>query len=408
MRAYTRPMLITDMGEQTQDCSALEPLPFKSDGGQLYTEAWLQGLIQRHPLLLPVDQIEPALTPLIPVCVELPIPSGYVDNLFLTPDGGIVLVETKLWRNPEARRAVIGQVLEYAKALSRWSYSDLQAAVRIACKDQTLSLFAHVCGPQSLAEEEVRFIDAVSRNLRLGRVLMIIAGDGIQESAEELIEFMQSQLGLHFTLALVEISLWRAPQTGQVFVQPKILARTVQIERAVVRLEPGVALEPMHIMPASAGTRPTTISAETFYEILATVDPTLPARLKAFLKAAEPLGVYPDIKKNLSLKWRASDGREFSLGNIDHQGLISTDFVHWNADQIGRVDLSHAYQDRLVSLIPGASVRKTPKPVGWRAVLGSQNIPVAALLDHQQDWLDAIGDYIAQVRQTLEPDPGVR
>ncbi len=35
-----------------------------------------------------------------------------------------MLVEAKLWRNPEARRKVIGQILDYAKELSRWNYED--------------------------------------------------------------------------------------------------------------------------------------------------------------------------------------------------------------------------------------------------------------------------------------------
>lgn len=80
---------------------ASEPAPFD--------EAWLQRLIMHHPSLLPVDQIEPAFHSLVPICVELPTPSGYVDNLFVTPAGDIVLVECKLWRNPKARREVVAQ-----------------------------------------------------------------------------------------------------------------------------------------------------------------------------------------------------------------------------------------------------------------------------------------------------------
>jgi hypothetical protein len=40
--------------------------------------------------------------------------------------GRPVLVECKLWRNPEGRREVIGQILDYSKELTRWSSSDLQ------------------------------------------------------------------------------------------------------------------------------------------------------------------------------------------------------------------------------------------------------------------------------------------
>jgi hypothetical protein len=44
----------------------------------------------------------------------------------VTPSGLPVLVECKLWRNPQARHQVVSQILDYAKELSRWSSSDAQ------------------------------------------------------------------------------------------------------------------------------------------------------------------------------------------------------------------------------------------------------------------------------------------
>jgi hypothetical protein len=61
--------------------------------------------------------IEPAFTPLISICRELPTSAGYLDNLWLTPEGGIVLGECKLMRNPQARREVVAQALDYARAI---------------------------------------------------------------------------------------------------------------------------------------------------------------------------------------------------------------------------------------------------------------------------------------------------
>jgi hypothetical protein len=74
-----------------------------------YDEAWLQALLHSHPEVFPIGQIEPGYGDLIPLCRELPLSfgggrSGALDNLFVTRDGKLVLVEAKLWRNPEARR----------------------------------------------------------------------------------------------------------------------------------------------------------------------------------------------------------------------------------------------------------------------------------------------------------------
>src|SRR5258708_7046273 len=96
------------------------------------SEDWLQALLFNHPGLVPVDEIEPAFGTLIPIARELRTPSGPVDLLCINAKGHITLVETKLWRNPEARRQVVGQIIDYATEISRWTYSELVFAVRAA------------------------------------------------------------------------------------------------------------------------------------------------------------------------------------------------------------------------------------------------------------------------------------
>jgi hypothetical protein len=93
-----------------------------SNTGEIYNEKWLQCLLHRFPESLPIAELEPALSGVIPVGREFPTPSGPVDNVFITSEGGIVLVECKLWRNPEARRKVISQIIDYAQGMSTWRY----------------------------------------------------------------------------------------------------------------------------------------------------------------------------------------------------------------------------------------------------------------------------------------------
>jgi hypothetical protein len=322
----------------------------------------------------------------------------------MTADGGLVLVEAKLWRNPEARRQVVGQVLDYAKELARWSYEELQTAVRLARREPSLSLYDLVCGPEAAPDGEAVFVDAVSRNLRLGRLLLIVAGDGIQESAEKLAEFLQRHLGLHFTLAMVEISLWRAPTTGAVFVQPKVLARTVQIERAVIRLEGGVAMSTPQIMPASPQARLATLTSEDYWEALSALDSTIPGRLQAFLRKAETIGVYADIRRGMSLKWRSADGREFTVSYIKSSGQVGTDWVNDNANAIGRLDLALSFQRDLAGRLPGAAVKETPKPIGWRVVIDGRSPSVDFMLSHSDAWLGAMETYVANLERALGAD----
>jgi len=253
--------------------------------------------------------------------------------------------------------------------------------------------------------DEARFIDAVTRNLSLGRFLLIIAGDGIQEGAEQLAGFVQRHVGLHFTLGLVEMALWRSGDDNRIIVLPRIVARTVEIERAIVRVEPGVAIEPVSASSAPGGStqRAPTLSESQFYEALGLVGADLPARLRAFLARLSDLGVFADTKRTLSLKWQAPNGQEFHLGSVSLKGTVATDYCNWSTDAINRVDLGHAYLAELAALLPYGSVRETPKATGWRVVMPGGDPPLTELLDHGDGWATAIGRFIAAITVALEP-----
>ena len=180
---YGLPLIVGNFADYTAQGLTRIRLEKAKTGG--YDERWLQKLVSRYPSLLPIEQIEPALTPAIPVCMELPLRSGYVDNVYATPDGDLIIGETKLFRDPEARREVIGQIIDYAKDLSRLSYEELNAAILRAeapdgnggrPSDGLYGAIASSTG-EDLIEEQ--FIDAVSRNLERGRFLLIVIGDGI-------------------------------------------------------------------------------------------------------------------------------------------------------------------------------------------------------------------------------------
>ncbi|MCC6679347.1 MAG: hypothetical protein IT445_00445 [Phycisphaeraceae bacterium] len=271
-RQSTMPLLIRD-----GRAARLEPIPYDE---RHFTEDQLQALLFQYPDLLPASEIEPVFEYLIPVCRELPTAVGPLDLLYLTAEGNLALVETKLWRNPEARRSVVAQLIDYTKELARWSYSDLCDAVRRA-KGNTDSDGDPLV---SLVRDEVDdldesdFHDLVSRNLRLGRFLLLIVGDGIREDVEHMAEFLQQTPQLGYTLGLIEIGLHRL-KTGSddsLFVQPRVVARTKEVIRAVVEIrnraekdvQVEVSLPPPGVMPDDGGP----ITEEQFLEWLVQED----------------------------------------------------------------------------------------------------------------------------------------
>lgn len=94
----------------------------------------------------------------------MPLAVGFIDNLYISPAGEVTVVEAKLWRNPEARRKVVGQILDYAAALASMSYEDLEDAVRDANGDD-LSIWERIrqSPHPSPPVAEAAFVDTVRR-----------------------------------------------------------------------------------------------------------------------------------------------------------------------------------------------------------------------------------------------------
>ncbi len=189
----------------------------------------------KHPEALPIDEIDRSFTGAVPICTELNTPAGYIDALFATPEGKLVVLEVKLWRNPEARRKVVGQILDYAKELNRWTYEDLQREVSRRTGRHGNALFDIVAEITDGMDEAV-FVDEVSRSLRQGRFLLLICGDGIREGVAMIADFLERHGTLHFTFGLVEIAVYAMPE-GRRLVQPRVLAQSVITKRTVISLE---------------------------------------------------------------------------------------------------------------------------------------------------------------------------
>lgn len=244
-RRDSRPILLNEKGAISQ----LKRISFTE---KLFQEHFLQNLIRQNPEILPIAEIEPSFSPPISVGCEVETESGPMDNLLLSPRGNLTIVETKLWRNPEARREVVGQIIDYAKDVSKWTFEDLDRKVRDYQKQYHQSnegVIEVLKKQEDIDESEVPvIIDNISQNLRKGRFLLLVVGDGIRESVEAMAEFLQQTPQLQFTLALVELQVYALGKEGEKpwLVVPQIIARTREITRAVVKVE-GVAIESVQI-----------------------------------------------------------------------------------------------------------------------------------------------------------------
>lgn len=223
---YSTPVIVA----QDDAVRPLSRIKLASSGD--YTEAWLQKIIFETPNCLPVAEIDSAYRDLIPVCTELRTDVGRLDILFVTPSGRLALVETKLWRNPQARREVVGQVLDYAATISTWQYTTLDDAVR----QRTGKSLFEIASQHRKDIEEAPFIDNVVRSLRDGRFLLLVCGDGIREEVKDISDFIARNSSLDFSFGLVEMPVFRLGEADKLLL-PRVLARTFTFRRQVLTVE---------------------------------------------------------------------------------------------------------------------------------------------------------------------------
>jgi hypothetical protein len=312
----------------------------------------------------------------------------------------LVLVEAKLWRNPDARRTVVAQALDYAAAVFRMSYGELESAVlraRNAGKMPAESLVRIVAG-DSEGFDESEFCDAVQRNLERGRAVIAIVGDGIREDIISLTDLVQSHAGHRFTFALVELAVYETPVTGVRLVVPSVLAQTKLIERGVVRIEGNVPAglqvtveAPPSPSDASPGRR-MGIGEDEFFELLGQKDPGLPEILKAFLAKADALGVYVELQGGLSIKHASPTGQPLNMGSISKGGSVDTGFSkYW-----GRTSQGKTYNENLAKLIGGSVIDVKSEKYALRTAAGRMPQLSDFLPQHEQAWLDSIEQYIRE------------
>jgi hypothetical protein len=225
------------------------------------SEQLLQDFVFENVEALPIEDIDDAYMGAIPFCTELQTNAGRVDALFITRHGRLIIVECKLWRNPEARRKVVAQILDYASDLAKWTYTDLDREFRK--KNGSRTLFSRM-SERFPDLQEAEFIDAVNRNLSATRFLLLVIGDGIREDAEALGEFLRNKASQDFSFGLVSIPFYELPN-GTTIAIPHVIARTTVIERTVVELSTTGAVQVLDTSPlSSAGEIAATADTEEY------------------------------------------------------------------------------------------------------------------------------------------------
>jgi hypothetical protein len=366
-----------------------------------FDEDWLQAVVDRAPNLLPVSEIDPRVHgQLHSLGREVATPAGPIDNLLLSESGHLVVVETKLWRNPEARRTVVAQLLDYAAWVRAWNYEKLEKIWR--SRNPGASLWETV-RPD---DDEAEWIDRVEDNLAVGRMTLLVVGDGVESRAEALAEVVAGTPDFQFRLALVELRVFELSK-DEFVILPSTLARTAEIERATVRIvfegtaRPEVSVEvprPDKQGRTASGSR-VTLDAQAMF---ASMEEAGQDGVTAAAVARELLRLV-DSQPELTVDWKSSGfvvkttdplvpGAVLSLVVVSRPNLLF--YYPWVHGQISKGWDDKAAAEQVSDLVAGVVRDFGGVPVG----MGHQiNLPLTSLRGQEAQLIDALSDAVERI-----------
>jgi hypothetical protein len=371
--------------------------PFKrvdlfAGGRTSIDENWLQEFIDRNPACLPLAEIEPGLGTFRSVCREMPTKVGPIDNLLMSAAGDIAIVETKLWRNHQARRDVLAQVLDYAVSVFGSGYEGFEKMVK-------RGKFANGSPPQSLyalfsddaeAETEPVFIDSVSRNLAHGRALIVNVGDGVKSETERLLDGLKNYAQFNFTLALVELCIFRNELTEERIVVPRTIAKTQIVNRHVFELRSMTPNAAPILVESEEIITPETLSSESFWTEIERSTPGARAALEQLIENVSIHGIVAEFKSSLNFKWSPAiptnpAENPVNFGYVQRNGMIVLTAASWWAPK----PLAEQYVKNLAAAF-GCDAQRWGGGGDWTLYTDSKPLRLSAVLNRLDLWADAM------------------
>lgn len=162
--------------------------------------------------------------------------AGELDLLLVDRDGLPIVVEVKLAKNREARRVVVGQVIDYVSDITSMTVDELDEAVEGALSQALTTLSGDAQG-----DEYQRRWKAVGSNLRAGLVRYIVVVDEVPDDLERIVRFLV--LHSNLDIRLVRVQQYKDANDQKILVPFNVIdVRGMDRPDDVCRVEPSPEL----------------------------------------------------------------------------------------------------------------------------------------------------------------------
>jgi len=413
MRKQKTPPALVNPGH---DVKPLKRLPRVHER---FDEQYLQELLEAHPELLPVVEVREDAGNLVCVGREVGVSSGAIDNLYLSSGGYPVIVETKLWRNPEARREVLAQILEYIRDICTKDYTwfEMQWQAHVKGTERAgQTLLGRLIEVSGAEIDEVFIVERVNRALSCGDIIGMVVGDGIETRLQTLVDDLcKKSPHLRYALTLVEMACYEHASLGPTqLVVPRIIQSIEPVERAYIRIDVAAALQDQLQIQPQVEESPTTrsnlrvtLSEDDF---LRSVEETSGRRCRDEMQTfyrdlVQSFELEPEFKA-AAIMLKVPDPNEerpgVSVLALEKGGRIyNTQFL---PRQLARWDVNESYANSIAETFWSAlhTLDSRFESDGIVHLASGRFLPFMDLIDKLPDIKREVGKVVAKIREARE------
>ncbi len=400
---------VTFSGSDEITVTDIRQITFARQDPSSFKEDLLQEIVDKSPEVLPIRDFYPAITSVCSLGREIPLDlgerQGFIDNLLVTNDGHLVIVETKLYRNPEAVRDAVVQTLEYGMAVHKMTLLDLESRIRRGDKrgkrlQNDESIRSRAASMMGFNED---FEIALERYQRTGEILLLIVADGIRTSVERITQWMNDNgSSTPIKFGLVELRFYELPD-GQKIVIPKTLLQTKEISRHVVVVDiqnetaakVSAIIEDKFNRPSGGSSTKSravksSVPSLTSEELLASLNPSSVPVAQELLRQIESIGLDENTKGGWYLRYGITypqDGGEFMPLIYLSKGGVNAYFPKRMTELLGSEAIGD-FRSRLRQAAPFWTDQQMSDPYTNGSIVRYEQIK-----DKIKDIIDVLEDY---------------
>lgn len=318
-------------------------------------EAEMQQLLAEDPNILPLEEIGYDQS-FVTIGKEVLLGTGMLDIMAVDAAGHIALIETKLRQNPEIRRTVIGQILDYAAHLWGASYDELDKVHFRKCLPQLKRSFAGSLAEymaEQVGEEQFDaavFREGIEKRLKLGSFTLLIVVDETTTDLRDIADYLNDRTDHGIDFYVVEVEM-RGEKPNEVLI-PRLVNPARKSAETTVGGRAGTS-DPYDRTPQTAEAFLSTLndtSRKVAEEILAAFAndervKTAWRKTGFSLSTPMPVNLTPDYKGNFSFLFFTNGQRN------EGRGEINFDYPQWYIKQFPKIaELAKDYMAFVMSL----------------------------------------------------------